>query len=410
MRAERKTKLSTPGARRVRRALMVSALLLFAASAPVGATPGRLSAGAYHTCAVTAPGPVYCWGWGQSGQLGDGGQTYSTGTPRVVPDSSDLVELEAGGEHTCGLAADGHVECWGYDRWGQVGNGPAGSIGPSVVAGIDDAVEVAAGAQHSCALRQNGNIKCWGHGYFHQLGTGQAQESDVPLDVTVVTGATSIAAGSDHNCAIVAGGEVRCWGRNHYGQLGTAAVPDDPGVATAVSVPGIANAIQIVAGERHTCALIEGGSVQCWGHGGYGQLGNGATADSAAPVSTGIAGAVEIASGYIHTCARFADGSMSCWGYNYDGELADGNAPNASAVPVATGGIDTASQVALGAVHSCAVVKSDPFNIKCWGHGNFGQLGDGLVGGTHTVYAPTYVAGAAFDGIFGGRAGKFENP
>jgi alpha-tubulin suppressor-like RCC1 family protein len=384
--------------------------LLAAACAPAFASPGRLSAGGYHTCAATSPGPVYCWGWGQSGQLGDGGQTYSTGTPRAVPDSSDLIELEAGGEHTCGLAADGHVECWGYDRWGQIGNGPAGSIGPTAVVGIDDAVEVAAGAQHSCALRENGSIKCWGHGYFHQLGTGQAQESDVPVDVTVVTGATAIAAGSDHNCAIVAGGAVRCWGRNHYGQLGTAAVADNPGVPGAVDVPGIANAIQIVAGERHTCALIEGGSVQCWGQDGYGQLGNAVGGDSASPVPAGIAGAVEISSGEYHVCVRHAAGTMSCWGYNNDGQLADGNSPNHAFVPVGTNGIDSASQIALGAFHSCAVVRTEPVNFKCWGTGNFGQLGDGMIGGVHSVYAPVYVTGGVFDGIFGGRAGRFEGP
>jgi alpha-tubulin suppressor-like RCC1 family protein len=394
------------------RGLFRAGLALLAALACGGAasaSEGELSAGGFHTCATTNNGPVYCWGWGQSGQLGDGGVTYQAAFPVAVPETTGLVALEAGGEHTCGRNAAGRVRCWGYDRWGQIGNGPSGSIGAVEAIGITTAVQVATGDQHSCALLQGGAIKCWGHGYHGQLGTGVFQESDVPVDVTVVTDALSIAAGSYHTCAIVGTGQVKCWGRNDYGQLGTTAVPD-PGVVTAVTVPGIDGAIALAAGYRHTCALKFDGSVSCWGHGGYGQLGNGGTGDTPTPVSANVAGALEISSGDQHVCVRHDGGTMSCWGYNNDGELADGDAPNQSPDPVPTLGIDSATQIALGSVHSCAIVHADPVNIRCWGRGNFGQLGDGNVGGNHNVVSPVYVRGAAFEGIFGGEGGAFEGP
>jgi alpha-tubulin suppressor-like RCC1 family protein len=376
---------------------LIAAVALGAAGCVSNASAGELAAGGGHTCA-TSSGPVYCWGWGQSGQLGDGGNLNVSATPVAVPDSRGLIDLDAGGEHTCGRDAAGKVKCWGYDRWGQIGNGPAGSIGAVEAIGITDAVQVAAGDQHSCALIDGGAIKCWGHGYHGQLGTGQFEESNVPVAVTVVPDALSIAAGSHHTCAIVGLGQVQCWGRNHKGQLGSAPVAD-PGVASAVTVPGIELAVALAAGAAHTCALIVDGTVQCWGDNTYGQLGAGA-----------VTGAVEISSGDQHTCVRHADGSMSCWGYNGEGQLADGDVPNHSLTAVPVLGIDSADLISLGSVHSCARVSAAPVNFKCWGRGNFGQLGDGQVGGTHDVYSPVYVQGGEYDGVFGGGPGSFEGP
>jgi alpha-tubulin suppressor-like RCC1 family protein len=391
---------SIPGAA-VRRISFVSRALL--AGLALGSTgyatatlAGELAAGGGHTCA-TSSGPVYCWGWGQSGQLGDGGNLNVSGTPVAVPDSHGLIDLDAGGEHTCGRNAAGKVKCWGYDRWGQIGNGPAGSIGAVEAIGVSDAVQVAAGDQHSCALIEGGSIMCWGLSNHGQVGTGQFDyASDVPVAVTVVPDALSIAAGSHHTCAIVGLGQVQCWGRNHKGQLGSAPVAD-PGVATAVTVPGVEFAVALAAGAAHTCALLVGGSVTCWGDNTYGQLG-----------ATEVSDAVEISSGDQHVCVRHGNGSMSCWGYNGEGQLADGDAPNHSLTAVPVLGIDSADLISLGAVHSCARVSAEPVNFKCWGRGNFGQLGDGQYGGTHDVYAPVYVQGGEFDGVFGGSPGSFE--
>jgi alpha-tubulin suppressor-like RCC1 family protein len=386
------------GLRRGFGARVVFALAVFGFALQASVSAGELAAGGGHTCA-TSSGPVYCWGWGQSGQLGDGGNSYLSATAVAVPDSTGLIDLDAGGEHTCGRNAAGTVKCWGYDRWGQIGNGPAGSIGAVEAIGISDAVQLAAGDQHSCALRQGGSIMCWGHGYHGQLGTGQFQESDVPVPVTVVPDALSIAAGSHHTCAIVGLGQVQCWGRNNKGQLGSTPVAD-PGVLTAVTVPGVEFAIALAAGAEHTCALLVGGNVRCWGDNTYGQLGG----DSM------VADAVEISSGDQHVCVRHGNGSMSCWGYNGDGELADGDAPNHSLIPVPVLGIDSADLISLGSVHSCARVSAEPVNFKCWGRGNFGQLGDGQFGGTHNVYSPVFVQGGEFDGVFGGGPGSFEGP
>lgn len=237
-----------------------------------------------------------------------------------------------------------------------------------LVPGVYDAVS--AGAFHGCGL-SNGVVACWGLNTFGQ--------TNVPSSLA---GVVQLSAGGVQSCALLSGGTVTCWGDNVFGES---------------TIPaGLAGVSQVSAGYAHTCALA-GGTVSCWGDNTYGQLG-----------ATEVSDAVEISSGDQHVCVRHGNGSMSCWGYNGEGQLADGDAPNHSLTAVPVLGIDSADLISLGAVHSCARVSAEPVNFKCWGRGNFGQLGDGQYGGTHDVYAPVYVQGGEFDGVFGGSPGSFE--
>ena len=116
-------------------------------------------------------------------------------------------------------------------------------------------------------------------------------------------------------------------------------------------------ATSLALGEYNSCAALTGGTIQCWGANDRGQLGNGTFVSSSVPVfvSTG--------------------GSLQCWGANTYGQLGDGTITSGSSVPVSVSNITTATSIAVGAYHTCAALTSA--TIKCWGRGNFGQLGNG---------------------------------
>lgn len=372
----------------------------------------ELAAGGGHSCAVEPGGKTWCWGWQEQGQVGDGSFDYSISHPREVVGAFDAVAIDAGYQHSCAVMADGGVKCWGYDRFGQVGNGAPGSPNvPNDVIGVEHAIDVGTGAHFSCALIDDGTVRCWGHGYHYQLGNGELIETDVAgAPAENVAGATAMAVGGEFVCVIVEG-KVRCWGRNDAGQLGRGSVTPDPGVAAVADVAGITDAVDIAAGGAHACALLEGGGVLCWGNGGRGRLGNGDDENQPAPVAVLDLGgaAVAIDAGDNHTCAILESGAVKCWGYNWEGSLGNGQAPADSFTASTVIGIGDATALAAGGAHTCARTRAEPLEVWCWGAGNFGQLGDGQIGGTHTVPAPVRVSGAGFDTVFGGpRTGGFE--
>ena len=163
---------------------------------------------------------------------------------------------------------------------GIVPGSPAGATAPPPLTGI---TQITSGAMHSCALLNSGSVRCWGDNGFGQLGNGTTRDASVPIAVAGITNAVAIdsASTSLSTCAVLATGGVRCWGRNHNGQLGNGTTTDS---SAPVTVTSITDAVAISAGYSHTCALLADGTARCWGLNGSGQLGNGTTADSSTPV------------------------------------------------------------------------------------------------------------------------------
>ena len=367
-----------------------SALTSDARIAPVLASAMQVVTGQNHTCALTASGGVKCWGWNGYGQLGDG-TLNSRSTPGDVSGlTSGVVAVAAGYLHTCALTFGGGVKCWGYGGYGQLGEGTWTDRGmPVDVRGLTDGVvALAAGGFYTCALMDaghGGGVKCWGDNAYGQLGDGTRINRTMPVAVSGLAGGVStVVAGLSHTCALTSAGGIECWGDNSYGELGDGTTTDR---GTPADVLGLIGGVSAVAaGDCYTCALLDadhGGGVKCWGWNRYGQLGNGTQDDRTTPVDVSglTGGVVAVAAGYLHTCALLdADhgGGMKCWGYNHEAQLGDGTR-NAQNAPVTVNGLEgRVAAVAAGGGHTCVLLNAGHGSgVKCWGDNHHGQLGDG---------------------------------
>lgn len=373
--------------------------------APAVATPIEVAA-SVHTCALLSSGTIRCWGPGDNGRLGDGQPIPPPGELPTSPTPTDVVDIEgasavSAGTVTCALIS-GSVSCWGPNDYGVLGDGTRNpSSAPVSVLGITDATAIAVGGGHACAIVGGGAVKCWGGNYYAQLGdaliydpvTGVNVDSPTPVTVAGISGATAIAAGADHTCVVLGDGSVRCWGRDRYGQLGDGG-PFTFQNPTPVEATGVDDAVAISADATgdHTCVLRSTGTLSCWGFNYFGQLGDGNAVDPGSNVDpvaiepvdvVGINGATAVAVGGWHTCALVGGGDVECWGLNDSGQLGSGTwAPppgDFSTAPVAVTGVSGATSLTSGERTGCAVLASG--TVKCWGSNQFGQLGDGTVGG-----------------------------
>src|ERR1044072_8371774 len=144
----------------------------------------------------------------------------------------------------------------------------------------DPSVRISAGTSHTCQVNEDGTVRCWGRNTFGQLGNGitTTDPTRVPVLVSGLTTAVAVAAGTSHTCALLTGGSVRCWGSNADGQVGdgTSGVNRlTPATVITTSNTALTNAVAIVAGTTRTCAILAGGTVVCWGGNDSGQLGIG---------------------------------------------------------------------------------------------------------------------------------------
>ena len=414
-------------------------------------TYSTIDVGQTHSCAILDDGRLTCWGDNCEGQLGLGysnttncygnhqsqlHHTFSWSTPQEVNlgNGSKALQIALGNRFTCAILNEGSVKCWGTNYHGQLGIGhyPEDQYGSSssldfrgrdfsspqlVDLGLDrSAVAISAGAFHTCAILDDGSVKCWGANTRGQLGLGyfnNSTENDPPppgnwnsgepspqlVDLGPNRTAVAISAGSYHTCAILDNSSLKCWGENGHGQLGrgywTDWIPQsDISTTTPRSVDFGLNrtAVAVSSGDQNTCAILDDGSLKCWGINHVGALGLGFFSSSNLDIdppytipqnvnlgnhSNGTAfTAVSITVGGGYVCAIIDDGSLKCWGSNYYGQIGDGtntnrNTPSNVNLPQGR----SALAVAAGGQHTCAIL--DDTNLNCWGNYYGGRLGLG---------------------------------
>lgn len=389
-------------------------------------------AGKSHTCAILGDGGVKCWGsnihgklgYGDSLDRGDGVNETGDFLPRVELGSDRTArQIAIGDSHTCALLDNSSVKCWGFNTEGQLGYedgqrrgddpNEMGDFLPIVDLGTGrSAVEIAAGLLHTCALLDDGSVKCWGSGQSGRLGYEDVQFRGVFPDtmgdflptVDLGTGRTGIqiVIGNSHTCVLLDDATVKCWGANGQGQLGYGDMEnrgdeaDEMGDLLPIVDLGTGRtAVQITAGDRHTCALLDDGTAKCWGHNFNGQLGYSDTDDRGddtlemgnrllpIPLSS-FRTVANISAGSGHTCAVLDDASLKCWGVGASGQLGygdpfprgDGTLAMGDFLPTVDLGTGrSVVQVDCGGAHNCALLDNDV--VKCWGAGLNGRLGYG---------------------------------
>lgn len=332
-------------------------------------------------------------------------------------------QVAVGYDHICAILEDSNLKCWGGNGSGQLGSGNTNTPGDSPGKMSDNlsavnlgtgrkAIQVAAGDNFTCAILDNASVKCWGwggtgrtgQGNTSTIGDGAGEMGDSLPTVDLGTGrkAVQLATGYSHVCVILDNGSVKCWGSGTSGKLGqgnTSTLGDGAG-EMGDSLPTVnlgtgRTALQIRAGMVSTCALLDNGSVKCWGSGIHGLLGQGNTTtlgdgggemgDSLPAVNLGTGRtALQISVGDSHSCALLDNSTVKCWGDGTHGalgsentnKLGDGAGEMGDSLPVVNLGTGrSALQIMASSEYTCALL--DNSKIKCWGGNTFGELGLG---------------------------------
>ncbi|MEX2109713.1 MAG: hypothetical protein WD802_03850, partial [Gemmatimonadaceae bacterium] len=341
-----------------------------------------VATGSDHSCGLNAANDVYCWGWNQYGQLGDGTNTDRSAPVKLGNVSLRPPSLALGKYYSCLLLSTGKAHCWGYNGSGSLGDGTnTDSSTPVPVGGTVTFTRIAAAILTTCGLNPFGGVWCWGDNDEGEFGNGTTTSSNVP--VLSAGGFTfgSIYRGGLHTCALTTEGKASCWGYNANGQLGDGTTTQR---LTPTLVSGGLTFTSLTLGERHSCGLLASGKAYCWGWNNVGQLGNGSTANalSPQPVSGNIA-FIQLAAEGGHTCGITSSGVAYCWGFNFNGQLGIGTTgPSVTAPSPVTGG-RSFSAIAAGASNNTCGVPVGGGHPLCWGSNGLGQLGNGT-----TVTAP----------------------
>jgi alpha-tubulin suppressor-like RCC1 family protein len=212
-----------------------------------------LSTGAYHTLALASDGTVWAWGWNGFGQLGDG-TTVERHLPVQIPGLSGIRRVAAGAFHSVAVTSPaGTVLTWGLNQVGQLGDGTTvDRHQPTPVPGLVDVREVAAGAYHMIAVYDFRPVMAWGWNALGQLGDGTTVDRHSPVPVAMGDSVQQVAAGPYDSLALTSAGTVKGWGWNDFGQLGDGG--KEPAVMAPLAMLGVRNANVISAGGLHSLA------------------------------------------------------------------------------------------------------------------------------------------------------------
>jgi alpha-tubulin suppressor-like RCC1 family protein len=245
----------------------------------------QIAVGGNHTCAVTSGGLIYCWGYNGFGQLGDGTTQNHSLPVRVQGGALRFRRVTAGSYHACAETTDGKAYCWGNNSWGHNSFGELGDgttayrLTPTPVSGGRLYKQVSAGDTHSCALGTDDRAYCWGDNFSGQVGDGTVTRRLVPTSVAGGRRYQGLSAGGGQNCATDFASHSYCWGNNLYGELGDGTTTNR---LRPVATLGGLEFERLNAG-LHSCGVTAGGKAYCWGYNGFGELGDGTKTNRSRP-------------------------------------------------------------------------------------------------------------------------------
>lgn len=350
--------------------------------------------GANHACALSAAHEVYCWGDNTYGQLGTGDNITRRFPLKLTVGNSNAIRfksLKTFADHTCALSFQGDLYCWGRNEQGQLGNGSTDNANliqlvEFPASNTNDIVfDYAVGEQHTCVLNNKSLIYCWGDNTYGQLGIGSTPDllemGNIAVQLSAFTyrNTFKIDAGANHTCAQTGDNQLFCWGRNDSGQLGDNST-DDRDIAvltsTIASGPTDVAVYKFTVGENHTCVTDTSLQSYCTGANASGQLGDGSTTDRDELTSTSTSfEALDIQAGANHTCLYSnASEEIRCFGEGLNGQLGNGATADSS-TGVAVTGFSRLRRMFVGYETNCVLEET---GMSCWGQGDDYQFLDGL--------------------------------
>jgi alpha-tubulin suppressor-like RCC1 family protein len=364
-----------------------------------GPTVRQISAGGATACALTTAGGVFCWGSNRDGQLGDGSEkitTSSTVPLAVYGLSSGVADVSVGADSACALTTDGRVLCWGTNTYGQLGTGARRTSAdvPVPVPGLPAGIKaISVGGSRACALTPTNGLLCWGV----SPGDGSPPSPTENLAYPVVdhpvapvgldTGVAAVAVGGRGTCAVLLDGSLRCWGEDSYFVGDNSNVPNY--VPVTPHTPAGHTYRTLFAGQQGICGVTTTGGADCWGLSNYGQLGDATATYGELPEPKSVAGwgsgVSDIGLGDVHSCA-VVRGRVSCLGLGDSGRLGSsrtGNALTPVGIPLLVGPV---AAIAASTATTCAVSVAGA--VLCWGDGQYGELGTGSIA---TAYTPASI-------------------
>ena len=317
-----------------------------------------------YQCAVMSDGTVRCRGSNELGELGIG----TSGSPRTdavtVPGLADAIQVITNDQtpFACALQRSGRVQCWGGDVNGELGNGRAGDAlcvvpgndaelpcrtRPTPVQGLTNVVQLATREFAVCAVRSDGTVWCWGLG-----------DSLLPIGATPHT--PQLAPVLNDVATLTPSGASAGWVAGlHSGRYE---------VFPASVVPTIPEGAALCSGSQdaqHLCWLLPDATIRCQGLDTNGQLGDGTYGRSDVPVNPGLVGVRAVAVGYEDTCALMNDGTVQCWGSNLLGEVSAVSTARSIPTPTPVAGLTDVTAIYLGDGGACAVRMDH--SVYCWG-------------------------------------------
>jgi alpha-tubulin suppressor-like RCC1 family protein len=330
--------------------------------------------GGDHTLAIAQNGTLWAWGFNTYGQLGDGTNT-NRNVPTQIGTANNWASITDGNNfHSLAIKTDGTLWAWGFNSQGQLGNGTTvNKNAPIQIGSATNWSKIVARGSRTLAIKTDGTLWAWGSNSYGELGDGTNINRNVPTQIGTATNWASITAGNNgHTLAIKTDGTLWAWGYNVYGQLGDGTsvnknAPIQIGSATDWSI--------ISAGISHTLSIKTDGTLWAWGYNYQGQLGDGTNVDKNAPIQIGSATDWStISAGGYQTLSIKTDGTLWAWGRNSSGQLGDGTNVNKNA-PIQIGSATDWSIISAGISHTLSI-KTDG-TLWAWGRNLSGELGDG---------------------------------
>ena len=349
-----------------------------------------LATGSAHSCAILENGSAMCWGLDNLGQLGDGGDATNLNKPTsfVSIDAGQTIsQIYARQSRTCIILNDATASCWGFNEDGQAGDDSTNTYkSPTVEVQFPDEKQVKSmgmGLKHTCAILEDDTLTCWGLDSYGALGNGNTDTSDKYTPQTISTPTdrrvVKVEPGATHTCILLDDGGVMCWGRDNVGQLGNGGTSETIHTPSSnVELPEGRAATDLTVGDHHSCALLDNGSITCWGLNNHGQLGENSTTNRDVPVYAHLpigSAARSVTVGPHSSCAILQNSSVYCWGHNNYGRLGIGVSGGIYQTPMFVEGATNIVDLSLDYDHACGL--SENGSISCWGRGKFGQLGIG---------------------------------